>query len=161
MNSTNTLPKNLILPLTAMRLLIGWHFLYEGILKLYNPAWSAKPYLISAETMTGFYQWLASDSMIGIVDTLNVAILLVVGLSLLLGFRERAGAVTGILILVLYYFAHPAFFNSAQLGAEGNYLLVNKNLIEAAALWVLYSVPTGSYYGLEVFFKSSATFKTS
>ncbi len=161
MNYNNTLSKNVLLPITLMRVLIGWHFLYEGVLKLYNPGWSAKAYLVSAETMTGFYQWLATDSMIGIVDTLNLIVLLFVGLTLLLGFGERFGALAGIVLLVLYYFAHPAFFNSAQIGAEGNYWIVNKNLIEAAALWVLYSIPTGSYFGLEVFRKSSTQFKTT
>ena len=124
-------------------------------MKMYNPAWSAKAYLISAETMSGLYQWLASDGMIGIVDTLNMVILMVVGLTLLLGIFDKQGALLGIIMLLMYYFAHPAFMNSAQLGAEGNYWIVNKNLIEAAALLILYIIPTGWYFGLGVFGKSN------
>lgn len=159
MNNKNALPKNVLPAVVVLRILIGWHFMYEGILKLYNPTWSAKSYLVSAETMTGFYQWLATDSLIGIVDALNITVLILVGATLLLGFRERMGSLTGIVILLLYYFAHPAFLHSAQIGAEGNYWIVNKNLIEVAALWVLYTIPTGSYLGLEVFRKSPPKFK--
>ena len=35
--------------LVLLRLTIGWHFLYEGVIKLHNPYWSAKGYLLSAE----------------------------------------------------------------------------------------------------------------
>ena len=155
MNERNSLPKNALPALTLLRILIGWHFLFEGVMKLYTPAWSAKPYLLSAETMSGLYQWLASDSLIGIVDGLNIVVLIVVGLTLLLGIFDKYGALLGIVMLLLYYFAHPAFMDSAQLGAEGNYWIVNKNLIEAGALLVLSIIPTGTYFGLQVFFNSS------
>ncbi|GAB5410609.1 MAG: hypothetical protein BalsKO_29740 [Balneolaceae bacterium] len=161
MNKKKVLPNKTLSAISLLRILIGWHFLFEGVMKLYNPGWSAKAYLVSAETMTGFYQWLAGDSLIGIVDTLNVVVLVLVGLTLVLGFMEKQGAVCGIVLLILYYFAHPAFMNSAQLGAEGNYWIVNKNLIEVAALLVLYMIPTGSFFGLEVFRKTSTKLKTT
>ena len=155
-NEGKTLSKNALPALTLLRILIGWHFLFEGVMKFYNPTWSAKAYLISAETMSGVFQFLASDRLIGLVDTLNIVVLIVVGLTLMLGFMDKYGAVLGGVILMMYYFAHPAFMNSAQLGAEGNYWIVNKNLIEAAALVVLYLIPTGSYFGLGVFRKSTS-----
>ncbi|MBO6523072.1 MAG: DoxX family membrane protein [Balneolaceae bacterium] len=155
MNKEAALSKNVLPAVTILRVLIGWHFLFEGVLKLHNSSWSAKAYLVSAETLTGFYQWLASDSLIGIVDVLNVIVLVFVGLALVLGFLEKQGTLFGIVLLLLYYFAHPAFMNSAQLGAEGNYWIINKNLIEAAALLVLYKIPTGSFFGLEIFRKSN------
>lgn len=160
MNEKIALTKNAQSVISLLRILIGWHFLYEGVLKLYNPSWSAKAYLVSAETMTAFYQWLAGDSLIGIVDTLNVVVLILVGLTLILGFMEKQGALLGVGLLLLYYFAHPAFMNSAQLGAEGNYWIVNKNLIEAAALLVIYMIPTGSFFGLEMFRKTTNQLKT-
>ena len=161
MNDKNVLPKNVLSTVTILRILIGWHFLFEGVMKLYNPSWSAKAYLVSAETMTGFYKWLAGDSLIGIVDAMNVIILIIVGLTLILGFMEKRSALIGIILLFLYYFAHPAFMNSAQLGAEGNYWIVNKTLIEATALLVIYMIPTGSFFGLDIFRKSSPQLKTT
>ena len=38
-----------IFSLTLLRVLIGWHFLYEGLVKLFSsPAWTAKSYLIGS-----------------------------------------------------------------------------------------------------------------
>ncbi len=161
MNDNNPLPKNAMSAITLLRVLIGWHFLYEGVLKFYNPSWSAKAYLVSAETLTGFYQLLAGDTLIGIIDAANIIVLILVGLTLILGLFEKQGALLGIILLLLYYLAHPAFMNSTQLGAEGNYWIVNKNLIEAAALFVLYMIPTGSFFGLGIFWKSSTHLKTT
>ena len=35
--------------LVALRLVIGWHFLYEGVIKLYNPDWTSFGYLATAQ----------------------------------------------------------------------------------------------------------------
>ena len=35
--------------IVLLRVLIGWHFLYEGIIKLYNPEWTSFGYLASAQ----------------------------------------------------------------------------------------------------------------
>ena len=71
--------------LVILRMLIGWHFLYEGVIKFYSPSWTAKGYLLSATYMESFFHWLASDSMISTIDTLNIAALLLVGVGLILG----------------------------------------------------------------------------
>ena len=135
--------------LVLMRIFIGWHFLYEGVIKLFNANWTAKYYLLSAEGFAKpIFTSLAGDGMIGLVDTMNIICLIVVGLALLLGIFERLGAIVGIVLLLLYYFAHPAFPGLNQAGTEGSYFLVNKNLIEAAALYVIYLIPTGYYFGL-------------
>ena len=47
--------KNSKVAITLLRILVGWHFLYEGIITAYNPEWSAKGYLLTAETFAGFY----------------------------------------------------------------------------------------------------------
>lgn len=140
-----------------LRIFIGWHFLYEGVIKLFNPNWTAKYYLLSSEGFAKpFYTWLTGDGMIGIIDFLNVAALVLVGLTLVLGIFERLGAVVGIGLLLLYYFAHPAFPGLAQTGTEGSYFLVNKNLIEAAALYLIFYCPTGQYFGLSGLMKPTS-----
>ena len=38
--------------LTAMvvlRLFIGWHFAYEGLVKILNPKWTSLPYLMDSK----------------------------------------------------------------------------------------------------------------
>ena len=38
--------------LVALRVLIGWHFLYEGLVKVVNPNWSSAGYLMDSQ---GFF----------------------------------------------------------------------------------------------------------
>ena len=50
------------LTLVSLRLAIGWHFLYEGIVKLANPNWTSAGYLLdSAGFMKSFFFSLASN----------------------------------------------------------------------------------------------------
>lgn len=135
--------------LILLRVFIGWHFFYEGILKIYNPAWTAKGYLLSATFLKPFFTWLAGDSVIRIVDTLNIVGLLGVGAALLLGLKIRWAAIGGILLLAFYYLAHPPLPGFDHGFTEGSYWMVNKNLIELAALVVLYQFPTYAAFGLE------------
>jgi thiosulfate dehydrogenase [quinone] large subunit len=138
--------------LVVLRVLIGWHFLYEGIIKMYNPSWTAKGYLLSAEFFRPFFVWLAGESMISIVDTMNIVGLVAVGVSLMLGLRIKWGCIGGIALLAMYYLAHPPFGAIQQGPAEGSYWIVNKNLIEIAALYVLYIFPTAAAFSLEKLF---------
>ena len=59
-------------------------------------------------------------------------------------------AIAGIVLLALYYLAAPPFAGlSYAMPAEGSYLIVNKVLIELAALVVLLAFPTGRWLGLD------------
>lgn len=145
--------------LVLMRVLIGWHFLYEGVIKAYNPSWTSKGYLLSASILKPFFAWLASESMVSAIDTLNIVGLIAVGISLLVGIKVRWGCIGGILLLALYYLAHPPFSSLPQGPAEGSYWIVNKNLIEMAALFVIYQFPLTTVFGIEKLF-SKADLKT-
>ncbi|MBC2840153.1 DoxX family membrane protein [Robiginitalea sp. SC105] len=144
--------------LVLLRILIGWHFLYEGIVKLYNPDWTSFGYLASAQgPFKEVFASLASDSLLPWVDTLNWLALVFVGITLILGIFEKAGAIAGMGLLALYYLAHPSLPGLTQLNTEGSYWLVNKNLIELAACWILFLQPTGQLFGLNrVFVKTTS-----
>jgi uncharacterized membrane protein YphA (DoxX/SURF4 family) len=124
---------------TVLRVGVGWHFLYEGITKLYIPEWSAYNYLInSTGFMSGFYEGLASSpALMKTVDILNIYGLIFIGLALFLGILIRYAAIAGTLLLTLYYFAYPPFGYSIFSGTEGNLYIVNRIFIEALALMVL------------------------
>jgi len=139
--------------LVILRLLIGWHFLYEGVIKLYNPSWTAKGYLLSAEFLKPVFAIMAKEGTIGIIDTLNISVLILVGLLLISGFKTNWACIGGMLLLALYYLAHPPFTGITQGPSEGSYWIVNKNLIELVALYVLYLFPTTSVFGIESLFK--------
>jgi thiosulfate dehydrogenase [quinone] large subunit len=135
--------------LVLMRILIGWHFLYEGIIKAYNPSWTSKGYLLSASILKTFFAWLAADSRISVIDNLNIIGLIAVGISLLIGIKVKWGCIGGMLLLLLYYLAHPPFPDLPQGPSEGSYWIVNKNLIEMSALFVIYQFPLATVFGLE------------
>ncbi|MEP7107789.1 MAG: hypothetical protein ABI760_07400 [Ferruginibacter sp.] len=143
--------------LVLLRILIGWHFLYEGIIKAYNPSWTSKGYLLSASILKPFFTWIAGDSLISVIDTLNIVGLIAVGASLLIGMKVRWGCIGGILLLLLYYLAHPPFPSLPQGPAEGSYWIVNKNLIEMVALYVVYQFPLVSVFGIESLFSKNKT----
>ena len=143
--------------ITFFRVAIGWHFLYEGLAKLWMGNWSAAGYLNNATgPFSAFYHWLgSSESLMNIVDPLNIAGLILIGLGLFLGLAVRISSISGILLLLLYYFAYPPFGASIMGPAEGNLFIVNKNLIEALALLVLLFMKEKGYgiYALRLFHK--------
>ncbi len=143
------------LPMAALLLLriaIGWHFLYEGLSKLYTPHWTSAGYLRSARwVLADAFQWVAgNEAALRIVDALNIWGLILVGAALILGCLTRLAAVGGMVMLALYYVAHPPLFGAdPSVAAEGHYLVVNKNLVELLALVVVAAVPTGRFLGLD------------
>lgn len=150
-NSKNYSKSQLYL-LVALRVVIGWHFLYEGIIKLANPNWSSVGFLLDSQGIfSGFFHSLASNpDVLSVVDTLNIAALTLIGLGLILGSFTRLATIGGIVLLAFYYLSHPPFVGlKYAMPMEGNYLVVNKNLIELMALCVLLVFPTGTILGLD------------
>jgi len=135
------------LTITLFRVAIGWHFLYEGISKIVAVNWSATGYLANATgPFAGLYQWMAaSEGLMKIIDPLNMAALVLIGLGLFLGLAIRISSVSGIILLMLYYFAYPPFGGNLFGSAEGNLYIVNKNLIEALALVVICLIKEKGY----------------
>ncbi len=143
------------LSITLFRIAIGWHFLYEGVSKLAAGSWSSAGYLTNATgPFSGFYQWLgSSEGLMNVIDPVNIIGLILIGLGLFVGLAIRLSAVSGVVLLMLYYFAYPPFGGSLLGPFEGNLFLVNKNLIEALALLVLLLIQEKGYgiYALKLF----------
>ncbi len=141
--------------ITVFRVAIGWHFLYEGLSKLLATNWSAAGYLSSSTgPFSGFYQLMGgSESIMSVVDPLNIAALILIGLALFLGLAIRISSLSGIVLLVLYYFAHPPFGASLMASTEGSLYIVNKNMIEALALALLLFLKEKGWglYALSIF----------
>jgi len=141
--------------ITLFRVAIGWHFLYEGISKLLVPNWSAAGYLANATgPFAGLYHWMAaSEGLMKIIDPLNMAALVLIGLGLFLGVFIRLSSISGVILLMLYYFAYPPFGGDLFGSAEGNLYIVNKNLIETLALLVIFLIKEKGYgiYALPLF----------
>ena len=143
-----------IIALTTLRIAIGWHFLNEGLVKVLNPDWTASSYLNGAvgPFASLFKSFASNPNSIEIINILNQWGLVLVGLGLMLGLLTRWACLGGMALLVLYYFANPPFIGVGDASmVEGNYLIVNKNLIELFALWVLFLFRSAAVYGLDRF----------
>jgi thiosulfate dehydrogenase [quinone] large subunit len=138
--------------LVILRVVIGWHFLYEGIVKMLNPYWSSAGFLLETK---GIFKGLATSIVanpgaLGFVDFVNKWGLILIGLGLIAGCLTRIASISGIVLLFLYYVFHPPFIGYTYMTpVEGSYLIVNKNLIELFALFVLTLFPTGEIMGLD------------
>ncbi len=138
--------------LVALRMLIGWHLLYEGIAKFLNPYWTSAGYLQAS--VGPFSDWFvglaAHPSLLAIVDALNKWGLVIIGVGLIAGALTRLSTFLGIVLLFLYFIANPPLLGvESPVPTEGSYLFVNKVLIEMAALCVLWALPTGRIVGLD------------
>ena len=71
---------------------------------------------------------------------------------------DRPSAIAGMVLIAMFWMANPPL-TRLDFGVphEGNYLVVDKNLVEFFALLVLFLFPTGKYLGLGVFLKEEET----
>src|SRR4030042_5923337 len=140
--------------LVALRVLLGWYFLYEGIVKIANPDWSSYAYLMDSQgPLSGLFNAMAANAnVVAVVDWMNKLGLTLIGLGLMLGFLTQIALVFGILLLLMYYCSHPPLASVTYLmPQEGSYLIVNKTLIEIIAMAVLLAFPTGHIAGIDRF----------
>ncbi|MDR2120509.1 MAG: DoxX family membrane protein [Tannerella sp.] len=140
--------------LVSLRLLVGWHFLYEGLVKVLNPKWTSLGYLMDSQGWFAslFHSMAGNAGVLDTINFLNAWGLVLVGLSLIVGCMVRTGCAGGILLLLLYYLSHPPFIGSENLymlPREGAYLWIDRNVTEIAALAVLYVFPTSHVFGLD------------
>ena len=148
----NSLSRPLTMILLCLRVAVGWHLLYEGFAKLLTPSWTSAPYLVlSRGVFSGFFHWLASSpGLVRTVDLSNIWGLILIGLALILGCFSRFASASGIVLLALYYLAHPPLIQTDyRIPLEGHYLLVNKNVIELLALLIFLVLPAGALWGLD------------
>jgi thiosulfate dehydrogenase [quinone] large subunit len=147
--------------LVLLRTLIGWHFLYEGFVKLVWPAWTRGGVPLGRFTSAGYlrsstgplsdlFRALADASWLPGVDLLMAWGLLLVGLALMLGLFTQLACAGALALLMLFYLSWLPTRGVYEPGTEGNYLLVNKNLVEAAAVFVVLVFRTGRIAGLDL-----------
>ncbi len=138
--------------LVALRVAIGWHFLYEGLYKMFKTGWTAKHYLNDADGWfaESFIDMADNPTLLNFVDTLNIWGLTFVGLGLIVGCFTRYASIGGIVLLLLFYVSHIPFIGADYIiPAEGNYLWLDKNIIEICALMVIIALPTSHIIGID------------
>jgi thiosulfate dehydrogenase [quinone] large subunit len=139
--------------LVVLRMLIGWHILFEGFSKLLASNWSSLGFLRESKwLLSGFSHWIISHpGVLQAVDFLNTWGLIAIGLGLILGLFTRVAAILGAILLFTYYLNNPPLIGlEYSVPTEGSYLIVSKTLIEAVALVLLAVFPSGLFAGLDL-----------
>lgn len=141
-----------MIAITVLRVLVGWHFLYEGIAKISSPTWSAAGYLKQARgPFADLFKWLAGQpDLLATANLITMWGLTIVGVLLILGLFTRLASLGGIGFILLFYLCNPPFVGYFySIPVEGSYLIVNKNLVELGALIVVFVTGTGRFAGLD------------
>lgn len=144
--------RSAMVAVTVLRVVIGWHFLYEGLAKLTSSSWSAAGYLrASRGPFAGFFRWIASQpELLDQANLMTMYGLTMVGALLMVGLFTRLAAVAGIGLILLFYLCNPPFVGYFYaIPTEGSYLIINKNLVELCALVVILLTGSGRFAGLD------------
>ena len=146
------LSRSAMIAITVLRVVVGWHFLYEGIAKLTSSSWSAAGYMrASRGPFAAVFRWIAGNPQL--LDNANLITmygLALVGVLLMLGLLTRLAAIGGIAFISLFYLCNPPFVGYFYtIPAEGSYLIVNKNIVELCALTVILLTRSGLFAGLD------------
>ena len=146
------LSRSAMIAIVLLRIVIGWHFLYEGIAKLTSPSWSAVGYLrASRGPFAALFKSIANNpQMLDNANLITMYGLTIVGVLLMLGLLTRLAAIGGIAFILLFYLCNPPFVGYFYtIPTEGTYLIVNKNLVELCALAVILLTRSGLVAGLD------------
>ncbi len=155
MKSISGLSRVSIWLLTIIRIAIGWHFLYEGIVKAPCRHLELGPYLAGSRWIFApLFQWMADSSgIIAVVDFLNIWGMILIGLGLMLGLFTRWASAGGALMLIFYFLAYPPI-PGYMIGVpiEGSYLWVNRTLIELLVLLAFIFISSVDHFGIDRLF---------
>jgi thiosulfate dehydrogenase [quinone] large subunit len=115
--------------------------------------WSSSSYLDGATGPIGHLLRALFNAGFGhMIDVAVIAALWAIGLSLMLGLFTQAGCGMALGMLSLFYLTAIPLDGVPHPGMEGNYLLVNKTLIEWVAVTVLLCFRTGRIAGLDLLY---------
>ena len=130
--------------LVLLRLVVGYHFLFEGMDKLFDPNWTSTGFLLQSNWLFAdiFHSLVESSIILSVVDFMNIWGQILIGIGLLLGLFSTWAAYAGALLIFFYYIAIPPFINS--------YTFIDKNLLELFAFLVLAIFPTSQIIGIDL-----------
>ena len=128
----------------ALRILIGWTFLYAGTWQILQN-YSAAGFLNHVVTFHDFFARFATPDVLPYTDFLMKWGHLLIGLSLVFGLLVRVSGPFGILLMITYYFAHmewPFIENHFN-------LFVDYHLVYAVVIVYLMARRAGHVWGLD------------
>jgi thiosulfate dehydrogenase [quinone] large subunit len=150
--SNSPIEKTLIV---YFRLLMAWTFLYAASHQVFVPGWTVVGFLDHTKTFHDVFVVFTTPTMAPITTLLVEYGHLLIGLSLLTGLMVRVSASFGIMLMVIYWFAHmdwPFIENK-------NNLIVDYHLVYAGVLAYLIVKRAGHVFGLDGWVENFDFFK--
>jgi len=154
MNTKSKIDFNKIVPwlFSLVRIVIGWHFLYEGVAKIVAGNWSSAPFLAGSKWIFApvFNAMAESVALTSVIDFMNIWGMILVGLGLIFGLLTRWACAGGALMLFFYFVAYPPVPGyTVGVPVEGSYLWVNKTLIEFFVLVAFSFLPSHYHFSFD------------
>jgi len=140
--ANTTMEKSLIL---YFRLTMAWTFLYAASHQVFVPSFTVVGFLQHTKTFHDYFVVFTTPTMAPITTFLVEYGHVLIGLSLLTGLMVRVSASFGVLLMIIYWFAHmdwPFIENK-------NNLIVDYHLVYAGVLVYLVVKHAGHVYGLD------------
>ncbi len=128
-----------------LRLTMAWTFLYAASHQVFDPKFTIVGFLSHTKTFHDFFAVFTTPAMAPITTFLVEYGHLLIGLSLLFGLMVRVSAGFGVLLMVIYWFAHmdwPFIENK-------NNFIVDYHLVYAGVLTCLIVMRAGHVWGLD------------
>ncbi|HXZ45389.1 MAG TPA: DoxX family protein [Pseudolabrys sp.] len=134
--------KSLIL---YFRFVMAWTFLYAASHQVFVPGWTVVGFLNHTKTFHDVFVVFTTPTMAPITTFLVEYGHLLIGLSLLFGLMVRVSAAFGVILMIVYWFAHMDWpFIENQ-----NNLIVDYHLVYAGVLVYLIVKRAGHVFGLD------------
>lgn len=150
--SNSPMEKSLIL---YFRLVMAWTFLYAASHQVLVPGWTVVGFLNHTKTFHDVFVVFTTPTMAPITTFMVEYGHLLIGLSLLTGLMVRISASFGVLLMVIYWFAHmdwPFIENT-------NNFIVDYHLVYGGVLVYLVFKRAGHVFGLDGWLKNLEFFK--
>jgi len=140
--SNSPMEKSLIL---YFRFVMAWTFLYAASHQVFVPSFTVVGFLSHTKTWHDVFVVFTTPTMAPITTFLVEYGHLLIGLSLLFGLMVRVSAAFGVLLMIVYWFAHmdwPFIENT-------NNFVVDYHLVYAGVLVYLIVKRAGHVFGLD------------
>lgn len=139
--NANALDKGIIV---VFRALVGWTFLYAGTWQIWEN-YSAAGFLNHVVTFHDFFATFAAPAVLPYTNFLMKWGHLLIGLSLVSGLLVRVSGPFGVLLMIVYYFAHMQW----PFIEDHTNFLVDFHLVYATVIVYLIAHNAGHVCGLD------------
>src|SRR5262245_40773676 len=139
---SNAMPRALIL---YFRFVMAWTFLYAASHQVFVPGWTVVGFLNHTKTFHDFFAIFTTPTMAPITTFLVEYGHLLIGLSLLIGLMVRVSAAFGVVLMIIFWFAHMDW----PFIANPNNFNVDDHLSDAGLLVTLIVTRAGHVFCLD------------